>query len=1062
VPLKRTAASGEASPLAAVRRTPFGNLGRLRAAGCSSNPDCSTFASLAADTVHTQNSGIPHSHGCAMHGSVRLTPPARAARLLVLAVLLTAGTGCTRKFFRQRADDDVAGVLTQKNVFPNWKIENWHVYPDPRARYADTGNPDRPPFQPDDYAARVLSPNPQRPTKKDGVGRYEGTGYLDILAEWDEMNRASEPPPEPRKDGAPAPAPERLPEPKPIPKVGDGARSRSLVSRAELLVAARGAGELRPRPGPVVTPDRDSRLILAVGEVEQEGKTVPAVALLQAPDKLPNLPVPPGPRAPDDPEVLIATGDEATRFLRALTGNQAGFRIKLDQAVELGVLNAREFQDRREDLYLAALPVTLQRFNFAAQAFLTETSIRESIGKEAPGGPANFWQFNTTGGFSKLFPTGALLMVKLANQFVVNLGHGNPNTAVSNVSLSLAQPLLRGGGFAVTLEPLTLVERNLLYAIRSYARFRKIFYVAIGAGGGYTNNPYGLQGLGSNLGRGIGANLTAPTIGYLPLLLQAAIIANQRKNIESLEGLLHLYEAFREGGQQSDLQVGQVEIQLLNSRTQLLGSTASNTGGGAGGGGGIRGYLDNLDNFKLQLGVPITTGINLDDSPLKPVREQLARFEAVYAEVRDLENTARAYNPADPVNRFRPRWRQILTDAPLVRGTQFSRNILARWASWESLNEDQLNQRMAALAEERRKILDRKADRLSKGQPEPEAELRRLAELEADLELGQFEQAVRRYEAQPWLKEKGAVAGTVQAAAFRDVFNTFYQLILEGRNERLAEIRGRWPKLPPVLVDGADILDVPLDDAYTTGIQAALSYRLDLMNTRGQVVDLWRTIAVQANSLQGVLGVQYNLNSTTPPARANPLAFSGDRTTSTLTFNGELPLVRRAERNAYRAALIGYQRQRRTLQAFEDNIANDVRADIRELRTIAELYKVQQRLIELGYSQVDNAQAILLAPPAPGAASDAGGAAALTLQVLNAQSNLLQTQNTLYTIWVNFLISRMTFYLDLELMQLDERGLWCEESVPPSDPGRPDPARPDGERLPAPRAVPGADPGRRQ
>jgi hypothetical protein len=835
-----------------------------------------------------------------------------------------------------------------------------------------------------------------------------------------------------------------------------------VVSRAELLAAARGAGELHPRPGPIVTPDRDSRVILAVGEVEQNGKTVPVVALLQTPDKLPNLPVPPGPRAPGDPEMLIATGDSATAFLRALTSNQTGFRVKFDQAVELGVLNAREFQDRREDLYIAALPVTLQRFNFAAQAFLTETSIRESIGKEAPGGPANFWQFNTTGGVSKLFPTGALLMVKLANQFVVNLGHGTPNTSVSNVSLSLAQPLLRGGGFAVTLEPLTFVERNLLYAIRSYARFRKIFYVAIGAGGGYTNNPYGLQGLGANLGRGVGANLTAPSIGYLPLLLQAAIIANQRKNIESLEGLLHLYEAFREGGQQSDLQVGQVEIQLLNSRFQLLGSPNSNTGGGAGGGGGIRGYLDNLDNFKLQLGVPITTGVDLDDSPLKPVREQLSRFESVYALVRDTENAARSYNPNDPANRLRPRLHLLLTEAPLVRGTKFARDIPARWASWEGLTEDQLLRRLATLAEERRKVLDRKADRLSKGQPEPEAELRRLAELEADLELGQFELTVRRYESQPWLKEKGALAGTVQAAAYRDVFNTFYQLILEGRNERLEEIRGQWPKLPSLQVDGVDILDIPLDDAYTTGIQAALSNRLDLMNARGQVVDAWRQVAVQANSLQGVLGVQYNLNSTTPPGGANPLAFSGDRSTSTLTFNGELPLVRRAERNAYRTILIAYQRQRRNLQAFEDNIANDVRADIRELRTIAELYRVQQRLIELGYSQVDNAQAILLAPPAPGAQNDAGGAAALTLQVLNAQSALLQAQNTLYTIWVNFLISRMTFYLDLELMQLDERGLWCEEFVPTSDPGRPEPARPDGERLPAPRALPGADPGRRQ
>ena len=53
-------------------------------------------------------------------------------------------------------------------------MKNWYVYPDPRARYADPYNPDRPPYPPDDFASRVLSPNPQKPTKKSGVGRLDG------------------------------------------------------------------------------------------------------------------------------------------------------------------------------------------------------------------------------------------------------------------------------------------------------------------------------------------------------------------------------------------------------------------------------------------------------------------------------------------------------------------------------------------------------------------------------------------------------------------------------------------------------------------------------------------------------------------------------------------------------------------------------------------------------------------------------------------------------------------------------------------------------------------------
>ena len=1015
-----------------------------------------------------------------MHGSVSPARPARVLGLL-LAGLFVSAPGCSRKFYRERADRDVAGVITQKNVFADWRVQNWHAYPDPRARFADPSRPDRPPYPPDDYAARALSPNPQRPTKKAGVGRYEGYGYAEYLARWDAENRTA--------DADPA-APDPLKaEPYPRDFKGDtpkGDIPKGVTPPVEKLPPPKSvepATKFLPLPPiahPTLTESRVSGVIVVAGEIPSGSKMIPAVMLIpavQPPDRPPEPVAPPVPAEPAKlppvpgtpetqgaagPVAVVATGNAASDFLRALATNQTGFRIKMEQAVELSLFNSREFQDRREDLYLAALPVTLERFNFAAQGFFTEVAALDFAGRLSGNTPRNSATFNSTGGLSKLLPTGALLMVQLANRVVVDFSNGKPTTTVSNISLSAVQPFLRGGGYAVTLEPLTQTERNLLYAMRSYARFRKLFYVAVTAGGAgnYTNNPYGLQGLSVNLGRGVGGNLTSPTTGFLQLNLQAAVVANQRRNIESLEQLLLLYQAFREGGQQSDLQVSQVEQQLLNSRTSLLGSSnigAAGGGGGGGAGSGVRGYLDALDSYKLQLGLPMTTGLDLDQAPLRPIRDQLARFEAMYAQVRDVEASARRFDPATPLAQFRPRWRQLLTDSPLVRGTGFAKEIGNRWASWEALTGDAAAERLTELGDERRKLLDLRAERQLKGLPDPEAETLRLAAVNAEIDLGLFERAVRVYETQPWKKFVGPAGERAQEAAFRDVFNAFYQLILEGRNERLAQIRRQWPKLPVVTVDGADLLDAPLDDAYTTVVQTALTHRLDLMNTRGQVVDAWRQIKVQANALQGVFDIQYNLNGNTPSGGANPAAFSGANTDHQVVFRGELPLVRRAERNNYRAAQIGYQRTRRLLIAFEDNIANDVRGDIREVRTIAELYRVQQRLVELGYSQVDNAQAILLAPPAPGAQADAGTAAALTLQVLNAQSSLVTAQNTLYTIWVNYLVSRMSLYLDLELMQLDDRGGWCNEPLPRND--SPDqPARPGGERLPPPQ--PAGDSGR--
>lgn len=1073
-----------------------------------------------------------------MHGSARILPFAAGVALLALVF----GPGCARYNYRERADKDVAGVITQKNVFPDWQIgKDWHAYPHPEARFADRTNPDRPPFPPDDYAARLLSPNPQRPTKKSGVGRQEGTGYLSRLEQWDAENRAADGATtlpttvSERKGkveaarsfaGSPARAPveaasasERVssspfppgtgaegvgsfPPPAlvfgespavrhPVPSGYPGAPVSTPKVPAK-AVAKAGATEFGPwvaaRRGPqspVVVAERDGKPTITelrlptITLVSGEGEPGSTVPFAQPPDMLPPLdvlpplplpdpkPVEPKPPAADPKPGDIGkapdpnTGDPAADYLRALESGQTGYRVKLDQAIELGLFNAREYQDRREDLYLSALPVTLQRFNFAAQVFFTEQVVRESTGRQLANGGER-WTLNTTGGVNKLFPTGGLLMVRLANQVVIDLSGDRPQTSISNLSLSLAQPFLRGGGYAVTLEPLALAERNLLYAMRSYTRFRKIFYVAVAAGGGYTNNPYGLQGLSQNLGRGIGGNLTAPSVGYLPLLSQSAVINNQRKNVASLERLLRIYQAFREGGQQSDLQVGQVEVQLLNSRAQLIGSS---TGGAAGGGGGgIRGLLNALDNYKLQLGLPITVPLELDDGPLRPIRQQLGRFEEVYAQVQQVEAAAARYDPAAPVAQFRARWRELLTASPLVKGTPFAKSIAARLDSWapDKLTDDQAAARLAALREERRSLLAARADRLAKGMPQPPAENRQIAQLEADIDVGEFDRLVRVYEGQPWAPlAAGPARVAAQAAAFRDVFNAFYLLILEARNDRLELVRGRWPELPPLPVGDCNIdaLAAPLDDAYTAAIQTALTTRLDLMNARGQVVDAWRQIAVQANSLQGVFDVRYDLSSTTPPGQNNPLGFSGDRSNNRVTFNAQLPLIRRAERNNYRAALIAYQRQRRTLMAFEDNIANDVRSDLRDLRTFAQLYRIQQRVVELGYSQVDNAQAILLAPPEPGAAANAGNAAALTLQVLDAQNRLVNAQNALYQIWVAYQTGRMQLYLDLEQMNLDDRGVWLDEYFnrpDRSDRPAPDAGRPAGERLPPPRPADGA------
>ncbi len=202
------------------------------------------------------------------------------------------------------------------------------------------------------------------------------------------------------------------------------------------------------------------------------------------------------------------------------------------------------------------------------------------------------------------------------------------------------------------MEPLTQAERNLLYGIRDFARFRKTFYVAIAGGGGgsitgATFQPTGIispvapsptAGLGSaGLAPGIippvpatgnpglqvnpGASgiiglqvaFAAPVSGYLTTLLQASQMQVDLFNIEKLEGFLRLGKAMEEGGDISQLQVDQFEQQVLTGRSNLLTDQLQ--------------YLQSRDQFKLQLGLPTDLPIELDDAPFRPINQQFQRYE---------------------------------------------------------------------------------------------------------------------------------------------------------------------------------------------------------------------------------------------------------------------------------------------------------------------------------------------------------------------------------------------------------------------------------------------------
>jgi hypothetical protein len=306
------------------------------------------------------------------------------------------------------------------------------------------------------------------------------------------------------------------------------------------------------------------------------------------------------------------------------------YKINMQQAWLLAIMNARFYQFNLEQVYLTALPVTLQRFSFEPQfygslgqvtgvpqngngaggSFPPTPGVNAGTGlaytyatRYSPGGQASTLNLGTVAGFGKLFNSGGQLLMGFANEVAFNFLNKNPAqpTVISALPISFVQPLLRGGGRAVILEPLTQAERNLLYAVRTFALFRQQFFVVTLTGGTIQN-----FGQGFNLVGFSAPGNTDPTIGFIPVVFNLVEIEVDRRNLFFLESLAKLYQELIQGEASglTRLQVDQVMQRVLAGRQALELDKIT--------------YRTQLDEFKMQMSLPPDTPMIVDMSLAEP------------------------------------------------------------------------------------------------------------------------------------------------------------------------------------------------------------------------------------------------------------------------------------------------------------------------------------------------------------------------------------------------------------------------------------------------------------
>ncbi len=291
------------------------------------------------------------------------------------------------------------------------------------------------------------------------------------------------------------------------------------------------------------------------------------------------------------PESLVADADEeAYQILderRAeLFGDQGKFRLEPEKAtlrqrilggetlgetpvglVELlGIAseNSRTYQTERESLYLAALDLSLERWRLSWLVSAGGAADLSGTGNS-----------NTTAsasadlGLTHVLGSGARIVTSIGTSLLRFVSTGDGWTLSNDLSLTITQPLLRGAGRRVTLEPLTQAERSMVYQVRSFERFRREYSVDVAS-------------------------------RLYSLLQTMDELDNQRRNYKNLVSLRQRNEAMAAAGRLSRIEADQAMQDELRSENQLIAQEAL--------------LESRTDNLMLFLGLPINASLPLDRS----------------------------------------------------------------------------------------------------------------------------------------------------------------------------------------------------------------------------------------------------------------------------------------------------------------------------------------------------------------------------------------------------------------------------------------------------------------
>ncbi|MBW8002445.1 MAG: TolC family protein [Planctomycetes bacterium] len=278
--------------------------------------------------------------------------------------------------------------------------------------------------------------------------------------------------------------------------------------------------------------------------------------------------------------------------------------LTLKQTITLATENSRLYQSQKELLYLKTLDLTLARYQFEKQIFGGSSRDYTKV-------DGNYRADNSAGyGFNQLLATGARISTRIALAWVQILAGDAHGTFGTLFSANITQPLLRASSPEIVQENLTQAERDALYQIRIFNRFRKTFVVSI-------------------------------VTQYYRVIQNLDAMINAQLNYKTLTDIYNRAEKLAAAARLPQFELDQANQDKLKAWDTYLQAQKL--------------YKQSLDEFKIQLSLSPAAELTLDYNELETLKEitknkpNFSEDEAIATAIRhrlDIANSSDAINDA--------------------------------------------------------------------------------------------------------------------------------------------------------------------------------------------------------------------------------------------------------------------------------------------------------------------------------------------------------------------------------------------------------------------------------